>query len=56
MGKSVFSSQRYFNELWINGGKRIDEHKKNSGTMVHEQTIPTEEPPFVGEVTANFCG
>jgi hypothetical protein len=23
---------------------------------VRERTIPTERPPLVGEVTANFCG
>jgi hypothetical protein len=23
---------------------------------VREQTIPTERPPLVGEVSANFCG
>jgi hypothetical protein len=23
---------------------------------VHERTIPTERPPLVGEVSANFCG
>jgi hypothetical protein len=24
--------------------------------LVRERTIPTERPPLVGEVTANFCG
>jgi hypothetical protein len=24
--------------------------------LVHERTIPTERQPFVGEVSANFCG
>jgi hypothetical protein len=24
--------------------------------LVHQRTIPTERPPFVGEVSANFCG
>jgi hypothetical protein len=23
---------------------------------VHERTIPTEQQPLVGEVSANFCG
>jgi hypothetical protein len=27
----------------------------NSMTLVHERTIPTERPPLVGEVSANFC-
>jgi hypothetical protein len=28
----------------------------NSVASVHERTIPTEQPPFVIEVSANFCG
>jgi hypothetical protein len=28
----------------------------NSVALVRERTIPTERPPFVGEVSANFCG
>jgi hypothetical protein len=30
--------------------------KKNSLVWVRERTIPTERPPLVGEVNANFCG
>jgi hypothetical protein len=30
--------------------------KKNSVALVREGTIPTERPPLVGEVSANFCG
>jgi len=30
--------------------------KLNSVAVVREQTIPTERPPPVGEVSANFCG
>jgi hypothetical protein len=30
--------------------------KLNSVALVHERTIPTEQPPPVGEVSANFCG
>ena len=29
---------------------------KNSVVLVREWTIPTERPPPVGEVSANFCG
>jgi hypothetical protein len=29
---------------------------KNSTVWVRERTIPTERPPLVGEVIANFCG
>jgi hypothetical protein len=27
----------------------------NSVALVHKRTIPTERPPLVGEVGANFC-
>jgi hypothetical protein len=30
--------------------------KKHSMAWVREQTIPTERPPLVDEVSANFCG
>jgi hypothetical protein len=30
--------------------------KLNSVASVRERTIPTERPPLVGEVSANFCG
>jgi hypothetical protein len=30
--------------------------KLNSVAGVRERTIPTERPPLVGEVSANFCG
>jgi len=30
--------------------------KLNSVALVRERTIPTERPPSVGEVSANFCG
>jgi hypothetical protein len=29
---------------------------KNSVAWVRERTIPTERPPLVREVSANFCG
>jgi hypothetical protein len=29
---------------------------KNSMVLVRERTTPTERPPLVGEVIANFCG
>jgi hypothetical protein len=34
----------------------IHKLKLNSVTLVRERTIPTERPPPVGEVSANFCG
>jgi hypothetical protein len=30
--------------------------KLNSMALVRERTIPTELPPLVGEVSANYCG
>ena len=30
--------------------------KLNSVALVRERTIPTERPPPIGEVSANFCG
>jgi hypothetical protein len=29
---------------------------QNSGALARQQTIPTERPPLVGEVSANFSG
>jgi hypothetical protein len=31
-------------------------NKKHSVALVRKRTIPTELPPLVGEVSANFCG
>jgi hypothetical protein len=31
-------------------------HNNNSVAFVRERTIPTERPPLVGEVSANFYG
>jgi hypothetical protein len=30
--------------------------RKNSAALVRKRTIPTERPPLVGEVSANFSG
>jgi hypothetical protein len=35
------------------GGKP---NKKKSMVLVRKRSIPTEQPPPVGEVNANFCG
>jgi hypothetical protein len=29
---------------------------KQTNNKLHERTMPTEQPPLVGEVSANFCG
>jgi hypothetical protein len=31
-------------------------NKKNSVVSVRKRAIPTEQPPFVSEVSATFCG
>jgi hypothetical protein len=36
--------------------KNVIKQKQNSVALVSERTIPTERPPIVGEVSANFCG
>jgi hypothetical protein len=35
---------------------KTNKKKTNSMVWVRERTIPTERPPLVGEVIANFCG
>ena len=40
----------------LNRGSEGNIKKKNSVALVRERTIPTERPPPVGEVSANFCG
>jgi hypothetical protein len=39
-------------QMWYRRAKKL---KLNSVSWVRERTIPTERPPFVGEVSANFC-
>jgi hypothetical protein len=45
-------------EKRLSGSQKLSERyrKLNSVALVRERTIPTERPPFVGEVSANFCG
>jgi len=40
-------------QAWHNN---LTKTKLNSVALVRERTIPTERPPPVGEVSANFCG
>jgi hypothetical protein len=37
-------------------GGLLPKTKLNSVALVRKWTIPTERPPHVGEVSANFCG
>jgi hypothetical protein len=34
----------------------ITQLKLKSVALIRKQTIPTEPPPLVGEVSVNFCG
>jgi hypothetical protein len=42
--------------LDVQGAENVLLIKKNSMVWVRERTTPTERPPLVGEVNANFCG
>jgi hypothetical protein len=43
--------------IWYGTKGTIKQTKKlNSVALVRKRTIPTERPPFVGEVSANFGG
>jgi hypothetical protein len=50
--KCVFEVLGCCYDFWLS----FKELKKNSMVWVRERTIPTERPPLVGEVIANFCG
>jgi hypothetical protein len=40
-------------KMWKMNEQREEEELRG---LVRNRTIPTELPPLVGEVTANFCG
>jgi hypothetical protein len=44
-------SVRFYSALRAKTKKKL-----NSMVCVRERTIPTERPPLIGEVIANFCG
>ena len=48
--------QPYFTKVLTAFSRETLFKKKNSVALVREQTIPTERPLPVGEVSANFCG
>jgi len=41
--------------IYIKGDYEYN-YNYNSVALVRTRTIPTERPPSVGEVSANFCG
>ena len=49
IGKNIDSNIRLFADECVI-------YKLSSVALVRERTIPTERPPPVGEVSANFCG
>jgi hypothetical protein len=64
--RSVYADLMYDrNILWEGKGTIIScivtgnilyAKKKKSVSLVRKRTTPTERPPLVGEVSANFCG
>jgi hypothetical protein len=53
---STFHSWHQWLYLQATQGKDIHTKKKTPWPLVHKWTIPTERPPHVGKVSANFCG
>jgi hypothetical protein len=43
-------------QLPEDGLVRQNHKKKAPWPLIRKQTIPTERPPLVSEVSANFCG
>jgi hypothetical protein len=52
----VVFEQKFENSLSMIRMSAYKQKKKSSMVRVRERTIPTERPPLVGEVIANFCG
>jgi hypothetical protein len=46
----------WFQVQWVHQHAMANEAKLNSMVWVRERTIPTERPPLLREVIANFCG
>jgi hypothetical protein len=36
--------------------RKLNKNKKNSGALVRQRTIPTQQLPLVGEISTNFSG
>jgi hypothetical protein len=45
-----------FSQLYLGNRGPVDANNNSSVALVRERTTPTERPPLVGEVSANFCG
>jgi hypothetical protein len=46
----------YLLKLESSCGVAMQPGRRNSVDLVRERTIPAEQPPLVGEVSADFCG
>ena len=53
--ENISRTDRVGNERELHRVKRERNKKLNSVALVRERTIPTERPPPVGEVSANFA-
>jgi hypothetical protein len=51
MGITTTSAKSLYEEV---NGYNVKIKKLNSVTWVRKRTVPTERPPIVGEVSANF--
>jgi hypothetical protein len=53
---ALLSDKAWFNLQGYINTHNNNNNNTNSFALAHELTIPTERPPIVGEVSANFCG
>jgi len=56
IGVERFFQQYRYVAIACEGNVSFVQLLKNSVALVRKRTIPTERPPPVGEVSANFCG
>jgi hypothetical protein len=56
--RSYYGAQRKLGRpcFWINDLVKFYIKQTNSVALVRKRTIPTERPPLLGEVSANFSG
>jgi hypothetical protein len=54
--KKAESSSETLTPIYQTASRLTPEDYKNSGASVRQRTIPTEWPPLIGEVSANFSG
>jgi hypothetical protein len=54
--KALVAWSHCHHDVCLEGLKDKNKTKTNSMALVRERTIPTQRPPLVGQVNANFCG